>query len=108
MNNTLFIHDHSMFYDENGTLVNGILLGYYVGRHIVVNGFYPNYNQFEVIPIKDIIDIQALNCLIVKLGLKTHITTNIDGAVWQRSKFNDPTKTFPKTSFYRCYLFYAM
>ena len=37
--------------------------------------------------------LAALNCLIVKLGLHTHITTNINDVIWKQSNYMNPTKT---------------
>lgn len=76
------------------SLVNGILIGHYTGKHIVINGFYPDYNQPRTVPIKDLIDIQDLNCLIVKLGLRTHVTTSIEDVTWKDSRFINPTKAY--------------
>jgi hypothetical protein len=82
------------------SLVNGILIGHCVGRQIMVDKFYPDYNQNKTIPIQDIIDIQALNCLIAELGLKTHVTTNVIDANWMPSQYINPTKkTFECSDF---------
>jgi hypothetical protein len=75
------------------SLVNGILLGHCTGKHIVVSGFYADYNQNRTVPIQDLIDIPALNCLIVKLGLHTHVTTHLNDVTWKPSNYMNPTKT---------------
>lgn len=82
------------------SLINGILIGHYVGRNVVVENFYPDYNKIDKIPIEAIIDIDSLNCLIVELGLNTYVTTKVQGANWLPSRYYNPTKeTFDQYGF---------
>ena len=55
------------------SLVNAVLFSHYVGRYLVVTGFYPQYNSDTKIGLSKIIDLPHLNLLLAKLNLSTYL-----------------------------------
>ena len=83
------------------SLINGILIGHYVGRNILVTNFYPQYDKPNYLPIEDIIDMAHLNMSITKLGLSTYVSSvNMLDPLFRdkfnfckKSKYYNPTKS---------------
>lgn len=83
----------SGLFNELISLINGILLGHLLNRQVVVNGFYPDYNQPRKISLGKVVDINGLNKLISEKGLRTKIIDGFENTEqWPKSKHLNPTK----------------
>jgi hypothetical protein len=71
-------------------IVKGLMIGHYVGRDIVVNGFFPDYNHHYHIPIEQIIDIDKTNERLIKAGFNSKIVINDLNIEWKQSKYQNP------------------
>lgn len=57
------------------SLITGILIGHFVGRNIILSGFYTHRGQNVQSPIDHIIDIPRLNLLLNQLQLTTQVSS---------------------------------
>jgi hypothetical protein len=68
-------------------LFNGIIIGHYTQRIIMVTGFGCNYNQSQKVPLGLIIDIKHLNRVIDELKLKTQVVDSTPQLNWKTVNF---------------------
>ncbi len=74
----LFVQPYSGLCNQLISIVNAIILAHISDRLLCINGFCSDYNNYDYVPIEEIIDINYLNSLITKLSLSTKIITIFD------------------------------
>jgi len=83
----------SGLFNQMISLVNGIILGYSQNRHVVVSGFYPDYNSQNKIRLSDVVNLVHLNNLlkIEDINIKVLDQSEIN-VEWKKSEHLNPTK----------------
>jgi hypothetical protein len=71
------------------TLVNGLMVGRYVGRNICTTGLFPERKDERTIPLSTIFDLHQFNNVLTRLGFSIQLTDNIN-VPWK------PSPTAPK------------
>ena len=88
----LCFSDTAGLFNQLWGLVNGIMIGHYTKRDIVVRGLYPQYDKRDTISISKVIDLDRLNKSLVKLGIKTvvHNKKSLSNIDWKKSSLFNP------------------